>query len=679
MDAIIDNSRKDDMHNAAAVTIEETARAALAAEGRSGSRNANGNGHGSGSRNANGNGYGSGNGNRHGNGSRGRSYDGSSSAGEHDGPDSSDAPSDVSSDTVNHSAEVCYVIGHKNPDTDSICSAICYSRLKNRLAELGRIPAGSSRSGEPAIAPGKYIPARAGEVNNETAYVLDRFGVEAPMQITNITTQVSDIEIRKTPGVDPNLSIKRAWQMMRERQIVTVPIVSERGGLDGLITVSDIAHNLLDVYDNDILSKARTLYSNILDTIDGSMVVGSSEGCVEEGKVLIGAANPDVMESYIDKGDIVIVGNRYESQLCAIEMEAGCIIVCLDSPVSKTIRKMAADRGCRIISTPYDAFECASLINQSISIGYFMKRNRLTTFELSDYIDDISEIMKTKRFRDFPILDGSGKYVGMISRRNLLGARGKNVILVDHNERNQCVDGVEHAVIQEIIDHHKIGAVETIAPVFFRNQPLGCTCTIIYQMYRESGIEIDPQTAGLLCSAIISDTLLFRSPTCTPADQAAVEDLAAIAGIDPVEHAQKMFSAAGEMDNKSTEEILNQDFKQFNNDDITFGVGQIISMSTEELTSLADRMLPVLEEEREHRNLNMIFFMLTNVLTERTGMLCDGEGARELIIGAFDDEISSDAAPGDAGSRQVVVLPGVMSRKKQLVPRLMMKLSEREL
>ena len=411
--------------------------------------------------------------------------------------------------------ETTYVIGHKNPDTDSICSAICYANLKHKI------------DGK------KYEPARAGHINEETKFVLDYFDVPAPRLIENITTQVKDIEIRKTKGVCKNLSIKLAWNMMQEHDIYTIPVVSEGAVLEGLITVGDIAKSYMNVYDSSILSNANTQYSNIIDTLKGSTVVGDGAKYFNQGKVLIAAANPDMMESFIEKGDLVILGNRYESQLCAIEMEAACIIVCEGAPVSLTIRKLAQARGCTIISTPYDAFTVARLINQSIPVEFFMRTDHLIAFEDTDYIDEVKDVMASKRHRDFPIIDEDGKYMGMISRRNLLGAKGKPVILVDHNEKNQTVEGIEHAEIKEIIDHHRIGAVETISPVFFRNQPLGCTSTIIYQMYNEANIEIDQLTAGLLCSAIISDTLLFRSPTCTEIDKAAALNLASIAEIDP--------------------------------------------------------------------------------------------------------------------------------------------------
>ena len=381
------------------------------------------------------------------------------------------------------------VIGHRNPDTDSICSAISYANLKQ------------------AVTGGAYEPGRAGNVNSETRFVLDYFGVKEPELVKTVRTQVKDIEIRETPGVRRNISLKKAWNLMQEANVVTLAAVTESGLLEGLITVGDITKSYMNVYDSSILSKAETQYSNIVETLEADMVIGDEKEYFRNGKVLIAAANPDMMEFYIEKNDLVILGNRYESQLCAIEMEAGCIVVCEGAGVSMTIKKLAQERGCTIIATPYDTYTAARLINQSMPISYFMKTENLITFDEEDFIDDIKDIMTSKRHRDFPILDKDGLYKGMISRRNLLGARGKAVIMVDHNEKGQAVDGIEGANIQEIIDHHKLAAVSTISPVYFRNQPLGCTATIIYQMYLEAGVEIEPKIAGLLCSAIISDTL----------------------------------------------------------------------------------------------------------------------------------------------------------------------------
>ena len=534
-----------------------------------------------------------------------------------------------------------YIIGHKNPDTDSICSALAYAYLKNHLEGGG------------------YIAARAGQLNQETQYVLNFFQAEAPVYVADVMTQVKDIEIRKTAGVRGNLSLKQAWNLMRELGVVTLPVTNERK-LEGLITIGDIATSYMDVYDSKILSTANTQYRNIVDTLEGTMLIGSDEDYYNRGKVLIAAANPDLMEDYIEEGDLVILGNRYESQLCAIEMRAGCIIVCEGAKVSLTIKKLAEEHQCVVISTPHDTFTAARLINQSMPIQYFMKSKDLTVFNVSEKTEDIKEIMGQKRYRDFPIVDKEENYVGMISRRNLLNLKRKKLILVDHNEESQAVDGIEYAEILEIIDHHRIGSLETMSPVFFRNQPLGCTATIMYQMYQEKGVEIPRKIAGLLCSAIISDTLMFRSPTCTAVDKAAAENLSSIAGIEIEELAIDMFSAGSNLGARTPKEIFYHDFKRFSVNGIEFAVGQINSMNTIELGEIREKLLPYLETAYKEIGLNMIFFMLTNIVKETTELLCYGQNADSLVREAFQLSEESDTYE----------LKGLVSRKKQLIPAL---------
>lgn len=539
--------------------------------------------------------------------------------------------------------EKVFVVGHKNPDTDSVCSAICYAQLKSALnKDVG------------------YIAIRAGHMNEETQYVLERFGVQPPVYIKDVRTQVRDIEIRETEGVSRSLSLKKAWNLMKDNNVVTLPI-TEENKLIGLISISDIATSYMDVYDSKILATANTKYKNIVETLDAEMIIGDEEAFFDKGKVLIAAANPDLMENYIEEHDLVILGNRYESQLCAIEMNAGCLIVCEGASVSRTIQKMAEERGCTIISTPHDTFTAARLIDQSMPIEHFMRKDHLITFRMDDFTDTIKETMAKKRHRDFPILDKYGNYIGMISRRNLLNMTPKKLILVDHNEKSQAVHGIESAEILEIIDHHRLGSLETISPVFFRNQPLGCTATIIYQMYRENGVEVSRTIASLLCAAILSDTLMYRSPTCTESDKRAAEELGAIAGIDVEQFAREMFKAGSNLKAKEPKEIFNQDFKTFSINDISFGVGQINAMTAEELSDIKEKLLPYLKEAAEEVKLNMIFFMLTNISHETTELLYIGEGAEKLLEDAF----------GILPEEGSIWLEGVISRKKQLIPALM--------
>ena len=532
-----------------------------------------------------------------------------------------------------------YVIGHKNPDTDSICSAIAYAELKNILHGGG------------------YCAARAGQINQETQYVLNFFQVSAPKYVGDVMTDIRDIEIRKTQGVSGQISLKRAWNMMRALGVVTLPITDNQR-LQGLITIGDIANAYMDVYDNCILSVAQTPYRNILETLDADMLIGDETAVYTKGEVVIAAANPDVMEDYIHEGDMVILGNRYESQLCAIEMNAACIVVCMGAKVSQTIRKLAQEHNCSIIVTPHDTFTVARMINQSMPISHFMKQDGLITFNVTEKTEDIKGIMGQKRYRDFPILDLEGNYIGMISRRNLLNLRRKQVILVDHNEASQTVDGINYADILEIIDHHRIGTLETLEPVFFRNQPLGCTATIIYQMYRESGVDIPKGIAGLLMAAIISDTLMFRSPTCTAVDQAAARRLSEICGVEIEEFAIDMFSAGSDMSSRTAKEIFNQDRKKFQVNEHSFIVSQINSMNTIELSEVKEKLIPYLNKKFDSLDVEMCYIMLTNIVKEDTELLCFGEKAKEVARSAFQ-------LPEDM---EDIILKGLVSRKKQLIP-----------
>ena len=533
------------------------------------------------------------------------------------------------------------VVGHLNPDTDSICSAITYANLKEKV------------TGE------KHVAKRAGQLSPETEFVLKHFGVKTPGFVADVREQVKDMDIRVVPTLRKEMSLKAAWDVMDKETLSTLPILDEEKCLKGLISVADIAKSYMDVYDSEILAKAKTPYRNLLEVLEGTMLVGDPEGHIEGGKVLIGAANPEMMETYVEQGDIVLVGDRYEAQLCAIEMKAQCVVVCTGANVAKTIQRMAEHRGCTIIQTNYDTFVASRLMNQSMPIDFFMRKEGFVTFTTEDYVDDIKTVMAEKRHRDFPILDKDGHYVGMISRRNLLNVDKKNIILVDHNEVSQAVDGLENANILEIIDHHKIGSLETMAPVYFRNQPVGCTGTIVCQMYRENGVEIEPAMAGLMCSAILSDTLVFRSPTCTPLDKQTAEELAKIAGFEIEAYAKEMFAAGSDLSGKSPEEIFYQDFKKFTAGNTTFGVGQITAMDGDELLKLKERMTPYIEETFAEHGADMLFFMLTDILEESTDLMIFGEGAQEAAEAAF-----------QSAEEDRMYLRGVVSRKKQIIPQL---------
>ena len=536
--------------------------------------------------------------------------------------------------------KLTFVIGHKNPDTDSIAASIAYANLKNILGK------------------GNYVAMRCGNISSETQYVLDRFGFKAPKFIGDVRTQVRDMEIRKLNGVSEEMSLKEAWKFMKDNNIRTL-CVTEDKNLKGLITTGDIMDSYMGAYDSTTLAKAKTSYKNIVETLDGELIVGDINDIQDKGKVIIGAGTPDVLEEYIKPHDIVILGDRYENHLCAIEMEADCIIVCAGSKVTKTIKTLAEEKGCKIITTPHDTFIVARLIYQSMPVRFFMKTENLLTFKMDDYIDDIQPIMASTRHRYFPIVNSAGKYKGVVSRRNFLGETKKQLILVDHNEKSQAVNGMESAEILEIIDHHRLGTVSTNKPIFFRNEPLGSTCTILYLMYLESGTEIPPNIAGLMLSAIISDTLLYRSPTCTAFDRNAGKVLATIAGVDAEELAKSMFAAGSNLSDKTPEEIIHQDFKKFNVGDLRIGIGQISSMDNNELAHLKEATLPSLDEIRRKDSLDMLFFMMTNIIKESSEVLFSGKDAESVLENGFNVSTKDHSS---------VTLPGVVSRKKQMLP-----------
>jgi manganese-dependent inorganic pyrophosphatase len=536
------------------------------------------------------------------------------------------------------------VIGHRNPDTDSICSAIAYAELKNKTSDL------------------VCEPRRAGKMNQETEFVLKKFGVKPPRMCTDVNPKIRDVDYREMPGIPGSTSLRKAWEIMRDKQIDTLPVTSADNDLEGVITVKDIATANMDVFDTGILAKSRTSFRNILETLDGTMAVGSADDICTTGHIRIGTATPEMLESTVEKGDIVILTNRYESQLCAIEKEASLLILCNNAKVGRTIQRIAEETGVAIMTTPVDTYAAGKLISQCAPISYYMTRSDIMKFTLVTPVADVTRVMAKVRHRYFPILDEDGKYCGMVSRRNIINLRKRRIILVDHNEATQAVEGFDQAEILEIIDHHRIGSLETSGPVYFRNQPVGCTATIVTQMYDENGVEIPPQTAGLLLAAILSDTLMFRSPTCTPVDEASARRLAKIAGVDINEFANEMFEAGEKLDGKTAEEVFLQDFKVFMCGDIRFGVAQGSYMTRKNLLAAEALLQPYLEEARNKQNVEDIYMLLTDVPKEESVVISNGRYASEVLSDGFETQ------PAEDGS---FTLPGVVSRKKQFIPALM--------
>jgi manganese-dependent inorganic pyrophosphatase len=542
-----------------------------------------------------------------------------------------------------------FIIGHKNPDTDSICSALSYAALRNSLEKTER-----------------YVPVRIGDVSAETKFVLEHFNIAPPIFMENVKSQVMDLNINKVPTVQPEFSLKSTWQTMKEQGITTLCVSKEAGVVEGIITIGDLAKSYLEPIDNQDLAIAKTPVTNLLEVLEGRLLSGDEHGIILNGKILVGAMDPETMKDYIHQGDAIILGNRVDNQLEALESGASLLILTGNYEPQPQVIDLAIRKGATVLLTGFDTFHAANLINQSFPVSYFMKARDLVTFEPEDYLEEIKDTMTAKRYRNFPVIDNDGQYQGMISRALLLNFKRKQVILVDHNERAQAIDGLEEADILEIIDHHRIGDIQTSGPVVFRNQPVGCTATLIAQLYHENQKDIPPAIAGILCCAIMSDTLMLKSPTCTEQDRQTVSTLSSIAKIEPMNLALEMFRAGSDLKSKTTEELFYQDFKRINNGKVTIGIGQINSPDAEELLSIKDALQRYMNTILSEGNFDYLFFMLTDIAKEGTWLLYAGD-CDELIANTF------QAVPNTG----LIYLPGILSRKKQIVPPLLNTLKQR--
>ncbi|WP_127836364.1 putative manganese-dependent inorganic diphosphatase [Clostridium prolinivorans] len=536
--------------------------------------------------------------------------------------------------------DILYITGHKNPDTDSICAAIAYAEFKNKTSNL------------------KAIPVRLGDINRETEFVLNYFKVDVPKLIETVKVQVSDLHIDTVAPVSPDISLKMAWNIMKKNNSKTLPVVDENDCLIGVTTISNLFSSFMDIWDNDILAKSNTKLENIVDTLSAKYIYVHDENLKLEGKIVTAAMNPESTKSIIEKGDIAICGNREDTQLVVINSGASLMIVTGNHNVSEEIIEEAKKCSCSIISTPYDSFTASRLITQSIPISYVMTKDNIISFCTEDFVDDIKDVMLETRYRSYPVVDKDNKVLGTVSRYHLIKQNRKKVILVDHNEKTQSVHGLEDAEILEIIDHHRIADIQTGNPIYFRNEPVGSTSTIVASIFFENGIKPSKKIAGLLCSAIISDTLLFKSPTSTITDKLMLKRLAEIANIDDIENfAKEMFKAGTSLNNKTVDEIFHQDFKTFTFNNVKIGVSQIGTMDLEGFSKMKTDMLSFMEKKAEESNFNLLVFMLTDIL----------KGGSELFFVGKDKELISRAF-NVKPSGQSIYLPGILSRKKQVIP-----------
>lgn len=531
-----------------------------------------------------------------------------------------------------------YVTGHKNPDTDSICSAIAYAELKRKL-------------GAEATA------FRLGELNRETAFVLDYFGMQVPELLYNVKTQVSDLDMDVVNSVSPSVSIKSAWKIMKRNNVKTLPVVDDNARLLGVVTLSDITNKYMDALDNNTIATSRTTLGNIVETLNARLVLGTQADFLTSGKIIIAAMNADEMGPHIEKGDIVITGSRTDTQLKAVELGANCIIVTCGARIDNSVIEAAKQKTCILMTTQADTFTTARLINQSVPIGYIMTTENLIKFEIDDYIEDIKDKMLKTRYRSYPIVDSNNVIKGLISRYHLISYKNKKVILLDHNEKSQTVNGIEESEILEIIDHHRLGDIQTTKPIWFKNEPLGSTSTIVANIYFESGIRPSRNIAGILCAAIISDTLKFKSPTCTYTDQTTAEKLAEMAGINIDEFAYSMFKAGSTLKGKTAQEIVCQDFKEYKFGKYKMGIAQVYTIDYESLNEIKPKLVEFMNSYCENSGYSLIMLLITDILEQGSEVLYAGE-AKELVAKAFNVELNDSS----------IYLDGIVSRKKQVIP-----------
>jgi manganese-dependent inorganic pyrophosphatase len=530
-----------------------------------------------------------------------------------------------------------YIIGHKNPDTDSVCSAIAYAEFKSSLKKEHN-----------------FIPARLGPINRETQFVLEYFKVPEPELIENVYTQVSDITFDKPINILKDSPLSTTWETMMKHNARTVNIIDASGKFIGLATVGDIAKAYLE--SSGDFSRFKVPMQNIIKTLGGEAVVLKDDAF--SGNIVVAAMQADDVRKRLRKGDLLITGNREDVQLLAVEYGAGVLVITGNHDISELVRERAEQKGVNVIKVPHDTFDTVKRINQSIPVHYIMKTENLAVFRTDDLIQDIKEAMLKYKYRNFPILGHDGKPVGMLARRHILDHARKNVILVDHNEKSQSVNGLEEARILEIIDHHRICCMETDQPIVFINRPVGCTATIIFELYEQKDYIPDRIIAGLMCAAILSDTLVFKSPTCTCQDIRAAKKLAEIAGVDIERFSSAMFQAGTSLEGKSEEEIFYTDFKDFNIGKYKIGVSQV-NISQKISESLKSRMINFMEKLKTERNYDLLLLMLTDIINQGSEFLCVGEH-KELLGRAFNVEIREESFH----------LPLVVSRKKQVIPRI---------
>lgn len=540
--------------------------------------------------------------------------------------------------------EVVYITGHKNPDTDSIMSAIAYADLKNRLGEV------------------KAIPIRLGKLNPESKFVLDYFGIDAPDIKESMQLQVKDLDIDKGNMIDPSIAIRNAWDIFQKGNANSLSVVDAEGKIVGIASLSNITRAYMDVWDDRILGRSETPIDNIIDVLAAKIINLPENPRSYKGKMTVFAMNEEKennLEDVILEGDIIISGNRSDYYEFLIKQKIGLLILTHGAVMDDEMVELARKNNVTVLSTEYNSFMTARLLPMTIPISHVMTTEDLVYFSTEDNLDQVREAMAKSRFRSYPVVDSSERIVGSISRYHLISSDKKKLILVDHNERNQSIDDIEEAEILEIIDHHRVANILTTGPIFFRAEPVGSTATIISEMYLESGIRPSKKIAGILCAAIISDTLLFRSPTTTETDKRILDRMSKIADLDPESFADKMFRAATSLKGKSALDLVEGDVKTFNIGGEDFRVGQVMTMNPEELDPIMDELKDLMDKKIKDKNESTFVLVLTDIFNQRSEL---------LVVGDYFDSINDEF--GEITERGTINAPGVLSRKKQVIPKI---------
>ena len=545
-------------------------------------------------------------------------------------------------------SDLVYVSGHRNPDTDSICSAIAYSYLLN--------------------ATNKYnaVPVRLGEINRETEYVLKRFGVEHPVLLKTVKQKVEDLNYDKVTVFSKDLTLKTAWFLLKQQNLKSAPILDEHGQLLGLLSTSNIIEGYMDQWDSEVLKKAKTPVENVIDTLEANVIYLNESLKVVEGDIHIAAMSGSEAKKRIHENDVVIVGgDRSDDLEELISVKPSLIVLTGSLTADENVVKKCEEQGISIISTPFNTYQTSQQIVQAIPVEYVMIKGDIKTFSTDDTLDYMKEVMSETRYRGYPVIDLNNRCVGSISRFALLKGLRKKVILVDHNERGQSIPGIEEADILEIVDHHRVADIQTVGPLLFRGEPLGSTATIVTKMFDELDVEMPSHIAGLLLGAVVSDTLLFKSPTCTPVDTKIAKKLAEIAGVDIQEFAMEIFKAGTSLVGKTVDEIFNQDFKKFSFDNLQVGVAQVNSMDIEGFLPYKKDMLDYMNKFAEDNNLEFTLLLLTDIINANSEIFVGGPRP-ELVEKAFNVQLTECQG----------TLAGVISRKKQVVPAITAIMSE---